>query len=226
MGDLVRDRRAADEVGREDQPPAVADRARARAASPARDRIADADPRRLDAGLRGKFASLAAEQVERMRLQPAQQPALEPLGRAAGDQPALAALDPPRPRRVPVEPVRQRRGAARSRPARTATGSGIAASARSTQARWPAAQASARRCEIRFGTVSSHRAGARIDAGAASGARAATPRASPALRRASSSERRGRRDDVRDRQLHPPRSSSRAPTCRPRAPSRGSPLIR
>ena len=44
VGDLVRDRRAADMVRGEDQPPAVADRARGRAASPARNRIADADP--------------------------------------------------------------------------------------------------------------------------------------------------------------------------------------
>ena len=44
VGDLVRDRGAADLVRREDQPPAVADRARGGAAPPARDRIADPDP--------------------------------------------------------------------------------------------------------------------------------------------------------------------------------------
>ncbi len=105
--DLVRDRGAADEIGDEDQPPAVADRAPARAAAPARHRIANADARRHDAGPDGEFPGFPAEQLERLGLEPAQQPSLQAFGGAARHQPALAPFDPPRPRRIPVDPVRR-----------------------------------------------------------------------------------------------------------------------
>ena len=89
MRDLVRDGGAADEVRREDQPPAVADRAPARAAAPARDRIADADPRRRDAGLAAHIresrassrASASAFSQRRIRRS-------SPVGGPARDEPA------------------------------------------------------------------------------------------------------------------------------------------
>ena len=219
VGDFVRDRRPADEVRRQDQPPAVADRARARAAAPARHRIADPDPRDLDAGPMREFAGLAAEQVERMGFQPAQQAALEPVGGAARDQPALAALDPPRPRRIPVEPVRRAiERDDRARRERHDLGD------RGQRPLDPGAvagrpgQRAARRRPLRHGQR--HRAGARIDAEP----HPPRPRRHAQVHgRAAENEFRahGRRDDVRGRRRRLPRSSSRAPTCRPRAPSRG-----
>ena len=75
MRHLMRDGGAAHEVGREDQPPAVADRALARAAAPARDRIADADAapaarrpsRRYSRVSRVSSASASAFSQRRMR---------------------------------------------------------------------------------------------------------------------------------------------------------------
>ena len=60
VGDLVGDGRPADEFRGEDQPPAIADRARARTASPARNGVADADSGDLGSGGVSELASLAA----------------------------------------------------------------------------------------------------------------------------------------------------------------------
>ena len=222
MGDLVRDGRPAHEVGGEDQPPAVADRARGRAAAPARHRIADRRPAHaMTPALAANSRVSRSSRSSACALQPAQQPALEPFAGPPGDQPPLAALDPPRPRRVPVEPVRQRRRAGRSRPARAAAGAGMSASAASIQARCSAAQARALRRETPPRHGQQHRAGARIDA------EPHPPRARRHLQRRPASppmtqlRAHGRPDDVRDRRLRPRRPSSRAPTCRRGAPSRG-----
>ena len=61
----MRDRRPADEIRREDQPPAVADRAAARAAAPARDRIADADPGRRHPGQSRRIRAFPASSSAR-----------------------------------------------------------------------------------------------------------------------------------------------------------------
>ena len=157
MRDLVRDGRAADEVGREDQPPAVADRAARSSSCPsARPDRRRRPRRRATPALAANSRVSRVEQRQRLGLEPAQDAALEPFERAAGDAAARrSTLDPARPRRIPVDPMRLAVERDASRPARTASASGIAASARSIQSRCPAAQASARRCETRRGTVSS-----------------------------------------------------------------------
>ncbi len=93
-------------VGGEDESPAIAYPARGRAASPARQRVADADPAHPHSGLGGEFRGVGGEPVERVPAKPAQQPRLQALGRSADDQPSLLKPERARPLRAPVDPVR------------------------------------------------------------------------------------------------------------------------
>ena len=160
------------------------------------------------------------EQIERMRLQPAQPDAVRApradRRRAAAPRRARSGAAAPGPSRGGAESRRAESMA----PGAIGTASGMAASACSIQARCPAAQARALRRETRFGHGERHRAGARIDAKP----QPARARIDPKRHRGPSDHRLrggGRRDDVQDRPLHLPRSSSPAPTCPPRAPLRG-----
>ena len=147
---------AAHPVGREDQPPAVADRARGRAAAPARDRIADRRPGpTLDPGLGGELGGLGGEDVERRGAAASAAAAPRDSRRTADQQPPAVE-----PRRGAAAPGSQsiRCGAAVERHApsgrRAASAGATSASCASIQSRCPAAQASALRRDTRRGTVS------------------------------------------------------------------------
>ncbi len=94
--DFVRHRRAADMAGRQQQPPAIPDLARRRAAPPAPARIADRDFGDRHARALGIFRRLLAQQVERRLAEPALDAPLQALARAAAEQPVAG-----QPRRAP-----------------------------------------------------------------------------------------------------------------------------
>ena len=223
MRDLVRHGRPADEFGREDQPPAVADRAVRRRSSPSarpdrrsptRDAMTPALAQTRGSRGRSRSSACALSQRSRRRSSPSGGP-------PASSRPSPRSIRRGRGR-IPVEPVRHAFERHDARRARTASASGMSASAaldpgalprrpgqRAPLAR-PAAARSASPPRVRGSTRSRIRR-----------ARGVHPdrHRRPADRRAFRGG--GRRDDVRDRPLHLPKPSSRAPTCRPRAPSRG-----
>src|SRR3546814_12099412 len=88
MRDLVRDGGAADMVGRHRQPPTVAQIAGRGATAPAAAWVADPDAPDGQPRRGGKRPALALYQIERLRLQPALDPATNRLGRPA-EQPRI-----------------------------------------------------------------------------------------------------------------------------------------
>lgn len=86
VGDFVGNDEAKALGWRHDQPPAVADRARARAASPAAHRIADADRTHGKPGGAGNGCRFGTEKVEGFPAQPALHRPGEGFGRAADQQ--------------------------------------------------------------------------------------------------------------------------------------------
>ena len=212
--DLVGDRRPPHPVGREDQPPAVADRRPPRSSSPSA--TAGRRPRpgsTLTPALAANSAVSAASDVERVAAKPAQQPRLEPLLRAADDQPPVLEPRRARPLRAPVDRGAAGRRAAAIAPAASGIAGATAASCASIQSRWPSAQASAWRRDARLGMVSTHLAGAPVDP------KPHRPRrrrdAEPQLKA------HARPDDARGRRPRPRRPSSRGSTFRRGAPPRG-----
>ena len=102
---FVGDRRAPDPVGSQDQPPAITDRAGMGAASPAGDRIANADPVDADFRARRIFTGFSIKQQARLPFQPSDHSGFQGFGRPADQQPILFDLHRPRPIFLPVDPV-------------------------------------------------------------------------------------------------------------------------
>src|SRR3546814_8504850 len=105
MRDLMRDGGAADMVGGHDEPPAIAQVAARGAASPAAARVADPDASDGQARRRGERAAFALYALERLRLQPAFDPASDRFARPAEPQRVILQPDCSRACRIPVDPA-------------------------------------------------------------------------------------------------------------------------